>query len=228
MKLLGLQLHKGELDQLPTGAKIILAAACTQRHSLNYHTFAGGAGSRRSKQFDAILEAIWRDIGYVQMSTEQLEILRLRAERLIPEEEHPYAGYAQLAAEALTCCVEARLYGDSAHILHITRRSFHSIWSFLPEVHSTWRTADGFLAPDADAKFAAHPLARDERLRQERDLNDVQRMVTERCSIADIVEHLEQRSKAESKAEALIPIRSGMPIDLTTVKLDKRRKRPRR
>jgi hypothetical protein len=99
---------------------------------------------------------------------------------------------------------------------------------FLPEVHSTWRTDDGFLAPHAKEKFAAHPLVRDEHLRQERDLTDVQRMVRERCSIVDIVEHLEKRSKAESKAEALIPIRSGMPIDLTTVKLDKHQKRPRR
>jgi hypothetical protein len=84
-----------------------------------------------------------------------------------------------------------------------------SIWCFLPEVYSTRRTDDGFLAPDADAKFAAHPLARDQHRRQERDLNDVKRMVEERCSIVDIVEHLEKRSKAESKAEALNPIRSG-------------------
>jgi hypothetical protein len=98
--------------------------------------------------------------------------------------------------------------------LYIAHRSFHAIWSFLPEVHSTWRTDDGFLAPDADAKFAAHPLARDEHRRQERDLNDVERMVEERCSIVDIVEHLEKRSKAESNAEALIPIRSGTMIRL--------------
>jgi hypothetical protein len=112
--------------------------------------------------------------------------------------------------------------------LYIAHRAFLSIWGFLPEVHSTWRTDDGFLAPDAKEKFAAHPLARDEHLRQERDLNDVKRMVKERRSIIDIVEHLEKRSKAESEAEALIPIRSGMPIDLTTVKFDKRQKRPRR
>jgi hypothetical protein len=60
---LGLELHKDELDQLPAGAKMILAAARTQRHAVNYHTFAGGARSRRSKQFDAVLDAIWRDIG---------------------------------------------------------------------------------------------------------------------------------------------------------------------
>ena len=216
---LGLELHKDELDQLPAGAKMILAAACTQRHAVNYHTFAGGARSRRSKQFDAILDAIWRDIGYDKLSTDQLEKLEFRAERLVPERGHPepspYAGYAHLAAEALIiCCVAARLHGDSAHVGYIAHRGFHSIWSFLPEVYSTWRTDDGFLAPDAEAKFAAHPLARDEHRRQERDLNDVKRMVEERCSIVDIVEHLEKRSKAESKAEALIPIRSGTIIRL--------------
>ena len=214
---LGLELHKDELDQLPAGAKMILAAACTQRHAVNYHTFAGGARSRRSKQFDAVLDAIWRDIGYDQLSTGQLEKLSSRADRFIPEGGllGPYAGYGQLAAEALIiCCVAARLHGDSTHVLYIAHRSFLSIWSFLPEVHSTWRTDDGFLAPDADAKFAAHPLARDEHRRQERDLNDVKRMVEERCSIVDIVEHLEKQSKAESKAEALIPIRSGTLIRL--------------
>jgi hypothetical protein len=39
-------------------------------------------------------------------------------------------------------------------------------------------------------------------------------MVEERCSIVDIVENFEKRSKAESKAEALIPIRSGTMIRL--------------
>src|SRR5215467_14305680 len=165
---LGLELHKDELDQLPGGGKMILAAACTQRHAVNYHTFAGGTGSRRSKQFGAILDAIWRDIGYDQLSTDQLEKLRLRAERLHPD-EGPYAGYAGLAVEALIiCCVTARLHGDSTHVLYIAHRAFETIWGFLPEVHATWRTDDGFLAPDADEKFAAHPLARDEHLRQER------------------------------------------------------------
>jgi hypothetical protein len=89
--------------------------------------------------------------------------------------------------------------------VYAAKRAFDSIWAFLPEVYSTWRTDDGFLAPDAEAKFTAHPLARDEHLRQERDLNDVKRMVRERCSIIDIVEKLEKRSKAE----ALFPIRSG-------------------
>jgi Protein of unknown function (DUF416) len=214
---LGLELHKDELDQLPARPKMILAAACTQRLAVNYHTFAGGTRSRRSKQFDAILDAIWRDIGYDQLSTDQLEKLRAWAERFIPEGGllGPYAGYGQLAAEALIiCCAAASLHGDSTHVLYIAHRAFLSIWGFLPEVHSTWRTDDGFLAPDADAKFAAHPLARDEHLRQERDLNDVTGMVKERCSMIDIVEHLEKRSKAESKAEALIPIRSGITIRL--------------
>jgi Protein of unknown function (DUF416) len=175
---LGLELHKDELDQLPASAKMILAAACTQRHAVNYHTFAGSARSRRSKQFDAILDAIWRDIGYDQLSTDQLEKLRVRAERLVPEEGNPdprpYAGYAHLAAEALIiCCVAARLHGDSAHVGYIAHRAFVSIWGFLPEVYSTWRTDDGSLAPDADAKFAAHPLARDEHRRQERDLERI-------------------------------------------------------
>lgn len=198
---------------------------------MNYHTFAGGPRSRRSKRFDVILDAIWRDIGYDQLSPDQLEKLRSQADRLVPEGGiiGPYAGYAGLAGEALIiCCVAARLHGDSTHVLYIAHRTFLSIWSFLPEVHSTWRTDDGFLAPDAEEKFAAHPLAREEHLRQERDLDDVKRMVKEGCSIIDIVEHLEKRSKAESKAEALIPIRSGMPIDLTAVKFEKRQKRPGR
>jgi hypothetical protein len=38
----------------------------------------------------------------------------------------------------------------------------------------------------------------------------VKRMVEERCSIVDIVEYLEKPSKVESKAEALIAIRSRM------------------
>jgi len=59
-----------------------------------------------------------------------------------------------------------------------------------------------------------HPLTLDEHRRQDRDLNDVKRMVEERCSIVDIVEYLEKRSKAESKSEALIPIRSGTIIRL--------------
>lgn len=54
----GLEVHKDELDQLAAGAKMVLAAACTQRHAVNYHTFAGGRRSRRSKQFDAINEHI--------------------------------------------------------------------------------------------------------------------------------------------------------------------------
>jgi len=207
---LGLELHKDELDQLPAGARMILAAACTERHSVNYHAFAGGTGSRRSKQFDAILDAIWRDIGYDKLSTDQLEKLEFRAERLIPErgppEPRPYAAYAQLAAEALIIsCIAARLHGDSTHVIYIAKKAFSAIWSFLPEVYSTWRTANGFLAPDAEEKFAAHPLTRDEHLRQERDLNDVKRMVRERCSIIDIVENLEKRSKAV----ALFSIGSG-------------------
>lgn len=208
MKLLGLQLHNDELDELPAGAKMILAAACTQRHSLNYYAFAGGAGSRRSKRFDAVLDAIWRDIGYDQLSTEQLQKLQGRAERLMPgdEEEHPFAGYGQLAAEALTLCVKARLqHGDSNQIWLITRRSFHSIWSSLPEIHSTWRTSEGFLVPDADARFAGHPLAQDEHWRQERDLSDVSRMLGDGCSIIDIVRDL----KKWSRTEALFPIGSA-------------------
>jgi hypothetical protein len=102
--------------------------------------------------------------------------------------------------------------------VYIAKRAFESILTFLTLG----------IPYDEHAKFADHPLALDEHRRQERDLNDVKRMVKERCSIIDIVEHFEKRSKAESKAEALIPIRSGMPIDLTTVKLEKRQKRPRR
>jgi len=90
---LELELHKDELDQLPEGAKMILTAACTQRHAVNYHTFAGGTHSRRSKQFDAILDAIWLDIGHDRLSTDQLEKLPSRAERLHPD-EGPYAPYA--------------------------------------------------------------------------------------------------------------------------------------
>jgi uncharacterized protein YjaG (DUF416 family) len=207
---LGLELHKDELDQLPAGAKMILAAACTQRHSVNYHTFAGGTGSRRSKQFDAILDAIWRDIGYDQLSTDQLEKLRFRAEQLVPEEGHPgprpYDGYGQFAAEALIiCCVAARLHGDSTHVVYIAKRAFESIRAFLRKTCSTWRLPDGRLRPDVEVMFAAHPLTLDEGRRQERDLNDVKRMLRERCSIIDIVENLERRSKAE----ALFPIGSG-------------------
>jgi len=145
----------------------------------------------------------------VRFSAEKLEV---RAERLrfVPGEGNPdprpYAGCANLAAEALIiCCIAARLHGDSTHVIYIAKKAFIAIWSFLPEVYSTWRTANGFLAPDSEEKFAAHPLTRDEHLRQERDLNDVKRMVRERCSIIDIVESLEKRSKAV----ALFPIGSG-------------------
>src|SRR5215468_11556315 len=106
---LELELHKDELDQLPEGAKMILTAACTQRHAVNYHTFAGGTHSRRSKQFDAILDAIGLDIGHDRLSTDQLEKLPSRAERLHPDEGPyaPYAGYAGLAVEALIICCDA-------------------------------------------------------------------------------------------------------------------------
>jgi hypothetical protein len=46
-----------------------------------------GERARGSKQFDAIIDAIWRDIGYAQLSTDQLE--RFWAKRLVPEEGHP-------------------------------------------------------------------------------------------------------------------------------------------
>lgn len=211
---LGLELHKDELDRLPAGAKMILAAACTQRHAVNYHTFAGGRGSRRSKQFDAILEAIWRDIGYNKLSRGQLERLLSRAEQLVPH-EGPYAGYGQFAAEALIICFDAAmLHGDSVQVLYIAKRAFESIRAFLLKTCSTLRLPGGRLHPDAEAMVDAHPLTLDEHRRQERDLNDVKRMVEERCSIVDIVEHLEKRSKAESRAEALIPIRSGTIIRL--------------
>lgn len=202
MKPLGLQLHTDELDELPADAKMILAAACTQRHSLNYHAFAGGSGTRRSKRFDVILDAIWRDIGYNQLSREELDKMQVRAERLIPGdvEECPSAhiGYGQLAAEALTLLVVAMLkHGDSNQIWLIAKRSFHSIWSFLPEVYSAWRTSDGFLALDADVRFTEHRLALEEHHRQERDLSDVKRMLDERRSVLDIVEELRNRSRRE-------------------------------
>lgn len=207
---LGLELHKDELDQLPVGANMVLAAACTQRHSVNYHTFAGGSASRRSKQFDAILDSIWRDIGYERLSTDQLEKLRLRAEQLVPEEGRPgprqYDGYGQFAAEALIiCCDAAGLRGDSTKTVYIAMRSFESIRAFLRKTCRAWQLPDGRLRSDVEALCAAHPLTLNEHRRQERDLNDVKYMMRERCSLIDVVETL----KSRSQAEVLFPISSG-------------------
>lgn len=203
----GLELHRAEIDRLPTDLKAALATACTQRHTEVYRDYARRTGAPTSAAFENLLNAIWEKIRCRQVhgAREHTEWQR-RAERLYPgDAARPdfYRGRAQIAVLALLHSNNVLWTQKAQDTCSAAHETFMSIRHFL--TNAIGRTPQIDLGkPDATERIFAHRLIEAEHRRQERDLHEVQQALLQPITILAVVDELRRRS--EKEAQDFVPI----------------------
>jgi hypothetical protein len=207
-----LELHRAEIDRLPTDLKAALAAACTQRHTEVYRDYARRTGTPTSAAFENLLNAIWEKIRCRQVhgAKEHSEWQR-RAERLYPDytaKPNFYRGRAQIAVLALMHSNNVLWTQKAQDTCSAAHETFMSFRHFL--TNAIGRTPQIDLGkPNATERTFAHPLIEAEHRRQERDLHEVQQALLQPGTIPAVVDELRRRSAVEAKD--FVPIVEAPP-----------------
>jgi hypothetical protein len=197
----GLELHRAEIDRLPTDLKAALAAACTQRQTEVYRIFARRTGARTFDEFDNLLSAIWDKIrGRQGLDSKEHMNWQRRAEKLYPSDEIDdlYTGLAQIATLALLHSNNVLWTHKAEDACSAAHETFMSIYNSLsgpighkPQIHLD--------EPNAIERIFAHPLIEAEHRRQERDLSEIQQAMLRPDTIPAVVDELRRRSTIEAK-----------------------------
>jgi hypothetical protein len=205
---LGLKLHEPVIDRLPTSLKAGLAAACTQRQAEAYRVHQRRIG-RSAKEFDALLECIWRDARSPRASEQEHKQWEAAAENLIRIKndssiaDDMYDDSVEYALLSLLYTNDVLMNGKTEYALYAANQAFESIQEYL--IGSICKTPEiDFYDPNEFQKVMAHPLTRAEHQRQERDLFEVEQAVLRGEGVPSIVERL--RKRAELEAHSFIPI----------------------
>jgi uncharacterized protein YjaG (DUF416 family) len=205
----GLELHSARIDQLPTCLKAALAAACAQRQADVYRVYSRRTGDGNSRAFDNLLSEIWEDIRCKQASEQDHNKWHERGERLYPSRNAKadiYSAGAELAVLSLLHSNSVLLTGKSQGTVHAAHQTFESVDNFLTSPIGKKPQFDIDQA-DAIAKLLAHPLTVAEHRRQERDLLDLEEILSRPDLTPDAVDKL--RKRAEIEAKDFLPIIEG-------------------
>jgi hypothetical protein len=197
----GLELHGVTIDRLPTSLKGALAAACTQRQSEVYRTYAKSTNDGSAKGFDNLLDMIWNDIAFPQASEQEHKSWEDYAETLYPDQKtkiHRFKAGAEEAILSLLYSNGVLTTGKAQDIIDAAHHAFGSIEEFLT---SPLCQTPQFKAhqPDTYAKVLAHPLTEAEHRRQERDLIELEQAIFQPDMIPVVVDRLRNRAKIEAK-----------------------------
>jgi uncharacterized protein YjaG (DUF416 family) len=205
----GLELHSARIDRLPTCLKAALAAACAQRQAAVYRAYSRRTGDGNSRAFDNLLSEIWEDIRCKQASEQDHSKWHDRGERLYPSQNAKsdiYSAGAELAVLSLLHSNSVLLTGKSQGAVHAAHQTFESVDNFLTSPIGKKPQFDIDQA-DALSKLLAHPLTEAEHRRQERDLLELEQILSRPELLPHAVDKL--RKRAEIEANDFLPIIEG-------------------
>jgi Protein of unknown function (DUF416) len=201
----GLELHRATIDGLPKSLKVALAGACAQRQAAVYSAYAKRTGRGNAKAFDFLLNAIWDDIRRPQAPEQEHTKWLARGYRLLRQkaQDDIYTAGAEFAVLSLLYSNQLLIAGKTQDVIYSANQPFNSIDNFLTSPIGKKPQFDEIQA-DTNAQVFAHPLFQAEHHRQERDLFDVEQIVSQPELIPDAVDRI--RRRAEFEAEDFIPI----------------------
>jgi uncharacterized protein YjaG (DUF416 family) len=202
----GLKLHPARIDQLPTALKAALAATCAQRQAEVYRAYSRRTGDGHPRAFDDLLSKIWQDILCKKASEQDHEKWHKRGERLYPSlnaKGDIYLVAAEYAVLSLLHSNSVLLTGESQGTVHSAHQTFESVEDFLTSPLGKKAQFDIDHA-DTSSKILAHPLTEAEHRRQERDLFELEQILTRPELIPDAIDKL--RRRAEIEAKEFLPI----------------------
>ena len=202
----GLELCATAIDRLPGCLKAALAAACAQRQGDIYRTYAMRTKDGSAEGFDNLLRTIWDNIGFHRISEQDHKKWDALAEALYPNQKlgsDRYKGGAEQAILSLEYSNDVLMAGKTQDTIHAAHEAFGSISHFLTS--SIGQTPQFKLyQPGTREKVLAHPLTEAEHRRQERDLLDLEQILSRPDLMQDAVNKL--RNRAEAEARIFLPI----------------------